>query len=88
MVREKEQNQFIYNERVKKINCYKEFMVKEQADYDLAKHAVSIIEGTRNTPLMATPKRHKKVDLDVELANRRKPMQRGAVTLRHFYFVE
>jgi hypothetical protein len=45
VIAEKDANTMIYSQRAKKINCIREYMEQEKVDYDMAVHAVTIIDG-------------------------------------------
>lgn len=45
VVAEREENMVIYSQRTKKLNCVREYMEQEKVDYDMAIHAVTVIDG-------------------------------------------
>lgn len=44
VVAEKDENTMVYSQRTKKINCVREYMEREKVDYDVAVHAVRVID--------------------------------------------
>ena len=49
VLKENEDNTLIYNEREKKLNYIKEYMLQEKVDFDVASHIVNEIEAKDKT---------------------------------------
>jgi hypothetical protein len=89
IIAEREENAIIFNQRTKKLNCVKDYMESEKVDYDMAVHAVNIIEGGHKKDVVLTPKTERKTESDErQLIGRRVPMQRRPVVIRQFHFIE
>lgn len=88
VVAEKDENTMIYSQRTKKVNCVREYMEREKVDYDMAIHAVTVIDGIHKKEPTPAPKVPEKVrDDEGQLSRRRTPSQRKPVMVRNFYFI-
>lgn len=89
VIAQKDANTMIYSQRTKKINCIREYMEQEKVDYDMAVHAVTIIDGIHKKEAKVQPKTVPKAkDEEFQLSKRRTPCQRKPVLINHFYFIE
>lgn len=64
-------------------------MEKEKVNYDLASHAVNIIENSQKTTSIPQAKIFLKAESeDYQLEGRRLPVKRKSVLVRNYYFIE
>lgn len=89
LISEGKKDEKVYGERMEKLNCVKEYMEKEEADYEEASYIVDAIMTAQKKEEKQKKKRVKYIlDDDLELAHRKKALKSKRIMLKNLYFAD